>query len=72
MKNNKKLIVGIGSALVERAMAALEQEGIRKVALVVFDRNEIGNAFWELLGFTKREDLIYRNKSLVELTRIDT
>ena len=63
---------GIGSALVERAMVALEQEGIRKVALVVFDRNEIGNAFWEQLGFTKREDLIYRNKSLAELTRIDT
>ena len=63
---------GIGSALVERAMAALEKEGIRKVALVVFDRNEIGNAFWERLGFTKRDDLIYRNKSLVELTRIDT
>ena len=63
---------GIGSALVERAMAALEQEGIRKVALVVFDRNEIGNAFWERLGFHKREDLIYRNKSIVELTRIDT
>ena len=62
----------IGSALVERAMAALEQEGIRKVALVVFDRNEAGNAFWERLGFTKREDLIYRNKSIVELTRIDT
>lgn len=53
-------------------MAALEKEGIRKVALVVFDRNEAGNAFWEQLGFTKREDLIYRNKNLVELTRIDT
>ena len=63
---------GIGSALVEHAMAALEQEGIRKIALVVFDRNEVGNAFWEQLGFTKREDLIYRNKSIVELTRIDT
>ena len=62
----------IGSALVERAMAALEQEGIRKVALVVYDRNQAGNAFWERLGFTKREDLIYRNKSIVELTRIDT
>ena len=62
----------IGSALVERAMAALEQEGIRKVALVVYDRNQAGNAFWEQLGFTKRDDLIYRNKSIVELTRIDT
>jgi len=63
---------GIGSALVERAMAALEHEGIRKVALVVFDRNEIGNAFWQKHGFVKRDDLTYRNKSLVELTRIDT
>ena len=62
----------IDSALVERAMAALEQEGIRKVALVVYDRNQAGNAFWEQLGFTKRDDLIYRNKSIVELTRIDT
>ena len=62
----------IGSTLVESAMAALEKEGIRKVALVVFDRNEAGNAFWERLGFTKREDLIYRNKNIVELTRIDT
>ena len=53
-------------------MAALEQEGIRKVALVVYDRNQAGNAFWEQLGFTKRDDLIYRNKSIVELTRIDT
>lgn len=63
---------GVGSALVEHAMAALEHEGIRKVALVVFDQNVIGNAFWERLGFSKREDLIYRNKSIVELTRIDT
>ena len=63
---------GTGSALVEQAMATLEQEGIRKVALVVFDQNKVGNVFWERLGFTKRKDLIYRNKSIVELTRIDT
>ena len=45
---------------------------IIKVALVVFERNEKGNAFWEKQGFTVRNDLIYRNLSLVELTRIDT
>ncbi|MDD4311668.1 MAG: GNAT family N-acetyltransferase [Eubacteriales bacterium] len=62
----------IGSKLVKEAMAALKREGIHKVALVVFDKNEAGNAFWEKLGFGKREDLIYRNKSITELVRIDT
>ena len=63
---------GIGRALVEAALDALKAEGIHKVALVVFDRNEKGNAFWEKLGFTAREDLLYRNRALTELTRIDT
>lgn len=63
---------GIGRALVEAALDALKAEGIHKVALVVFDRNEKGNAFWEKLGFTPREDLVYRNRSLTELVRIDT
>lgn len=48
---------GIGKALVDRAMAALEQEGINKAALVVFSRNETGNDFWEKLGFSVRDDL---------------
>ena len=63
---------GMGSALVESAMQALEREGIHKVALVVFSRNETGNAFWEKRGFTQRDDLVYRNRSITELTRIDT
>lgn len=63
---------GVGRALVEAALDALRAEGIHKVALVVFDRNEKGNAFWEKLGFTTREDLVYRNRSLTELVRIDT
>ncbi len=63
---------GVGSALLERAMAALEAEGIHKVALVVFERNEVGNAFWEKRGFQHRGDLVYRNKHINPLTRIDT
>ena len=62
----------VGSALVEKVLKALKQLGISKVALVEFERNENGNAFWEKQGFTVRNDLIYRNLSLVELTRIDT
>jgi ribosomal protein S18 acetylase RimI-like enzyme len=63
---------GIAKNLVDTAMTALQKIGINKVALVVFDRNEIGNAFWEKMGFTVRNDLIYRNKALVEIVRIDT
>lgn len=63
---------GIGGALVERAMDALAVEGIQKVALVVFGRNQIGNVFWERRGFTRREDLVYRNRAIGALTRIDT
>lgn len=63
---------GIGTALVNAALHALANEGIIKVALVVFSRNDAGNAFWERLGFTARGDLTYRNKALCSITRIDT
>jgi ribosomal protein S18 acetylase RimI-like enzyme len=63
---------GIARRLADTAMNALKQCGINKVALVVFDRNKSGNAFWEKLGFTVREDLIYRNKAITEMVRIDT
>lgn len=62
---------GIGKKLVDSALAALEAEGIHKVALVVFEKNVSGNIFWEKVGFTVRDDLIYRNKSIHELKRID-
>lgn len=45
-------------------MNALAQEGINKVALVAFQRNELGNAFWENRGFESRPDLVYRNKRI--------
>ena len=63
---------GIGASLVNAAMNALKNEGINKTALVVFGKNEKGNAFWEKQGFTARDDLVYRNKSIAELLRIDT
>ena len=63
---------GIGSQLVDKCLEALEKEGIAKVALLVFNRNEAGNAFWESQGFTERTDITYRNKALTEIIRIDT
>ena len=62
---------GIGKKLVDSALTALETEGIHKVALVAFEKNMLGNAFWEKVGFTVRDDLVYRNKNIHELKRID-
>ena len=63
---------GIGTALVETVMEALRSLGINKVALVVFSKNTDGNIFWEKQGFTARDDLIYRNKTITEMIRNDT
>ncbi len=63
---------GIAKAMVKTALAAVESLGIGKVALVVFGKNKAGNEFWEGLGFTAREDLVYRNKAIIEFDRIDT
>lgn len=63
---------GIGTKLVNTCLSALEQEGINKVALLVFKYNDAGNAFWEKQGFSLREDVAYRNRSLSEMIRIDT
>jgi len=63
---------GLGERLVETALDALKAEGIKKAALSVFEKNDAGNAFWEKIGFTTRPDLVYRNKALAKLERIDT
>ena len=63
---------GIAKKLVDNAMNALDKEGINKVGLVAFERNEIGNGFCENIGFVVRDDLVYRNKNIHELKRIDT
>lgn len=63
---------GIATRLVNEAMSALKVLGINKTALVVFSKNTDGNAFWEKSGFTSRQDLVYRNKTITEMVRIDT
>ncbi|MBQ8922005.1 MAG: 1-(5-phosphoribosyl)-5-[Oscillospiraceae bacterium] len=62
---------GIGTKLLARALEALKAEHINKAALVAFKQNEIGNAFWERMGFSLREDLNYRNLALAEMIRTD-
>ncbi len=62
---------GIGRRLVQKALDALKTQGITKVFLVAFRKNEGGNAFWEAEGFRLREDLNYRDRALTELIRFD-
>ena len=63
---------GIGCQLVEKSKQTLRDCGIAKVSLVAFANNAAGNAFWESQGFSAREDVQYRNRALIHLTRIDT
>ena len=57
---------GVGKAMVVHCMNALKAEKINKVSLIAFTRNDIGNAFWKCIGWTKREDLNYYDFTLNE------
>lgn len=57
---------GIGKAMVVKCMERLKEEGINKVSLIAFTTNDIGNAFWKQVGWTKREDLNYYDFTLNE------
>ncbi len=50
---------GIGQAMVVYCMERLKEEKISKVSLIAFTANDVGNAFWKRIGWTRREDLNY-------------
>lgn len=58
--------LGIGKAMVVFCMNALKEEHINKVSLIAFTENDVGNAFWKCIGWTKREDLNYYDFALNE------
>ena len=58
--------LGIGKEMVVHCMNALKAEKINKVSLIAFTINDIGNAFWNTIGWTKREDLNYYDFTLNE------
>ena len=57
---------GIGKRMVVFAMKALKEEKINKVSLIAFTENNIGNAFWNTIGWTERLDLNYYDFTLNE------
>ena len=57
---------GIGKTMVIWCMEKLKELQINKVSLIAFTQNDIGNAFWKEIGWTKREDLNYYDFTLKE------
>ena len=57
---------GVGHRMAQHCMRALLAEGINKVSLIAFKSNEVGNAFWQGVGWTKREDIYYYDYTLNE------
>ena len=57
---------GIGKTMVIWCMEKLKELQINKVSLIAFTQNDIGNALWKEIGWTKREDLNYYDFTLNE------
>ena len=57
---------GIGRLMVVTAMEALKEEQINKVSLIAFAKNDVGNAFWNTIGWVERQDLNYYEFTLNE------
>lgn len=53
---------GIGSALVEKGLAALKKAGIGKCNLFLYRDNDPGRRFWEKTGWQVRENLVVVSK----------
>lgn len=55
---------GIGSTLIDAAIAALRREGITRVCLNVMERNDDGKRFWINRGWEKKEFLGFYSRSI--------
>ena len=58
---------GVADRLLKTAMKALEKEGIKKIASLVYKENKIGNQFWEKEGFVLKEGMTHRSKAVADL-----
>jgi len=56
----------IGKALLNCVYAAMKEEGINKMGLLVYQSNDSGNAFWIAQDWVNRSDLYYYDKNLNE------
>ena len=49
----------IGTQMVGFCMHQLRIMGINKVSLIAFAKNDIGNAFWNKIGWIRKTDVNY-------------
>lgn len=57
---------GIGTALIDAAVSALQKEGITRVCLNVMESNEDGKRFWTNRGWEKKDFLGFYSKSITD------
>ena len=62
---------GIGRKMGEFCCEQLKKEGINKVCLNACVTNEVGNKFWQKMGWTLRDDMNYYDFTLNESTLTD-
>jgi len=55
---------GIGKALVEQALAALQANGINKCHLFVIKTNQSAIGFWQHMGWFQRDDIVTMSKMI--------
>ena len=55
---------GIASDLVNKAVEALQNEGITRVCLNVMETNELGKKFWSSRGWEKKDFLGFYSKAI--------
>ena len=48
---------GIGHEMAKWCMYALKEEGINKISIIAFKSNQVGNAFWQGVGWKERADV---------------
>ena len=63
--------MGIGRKLLNKSIMALQCEGIVKIACMVFTDNNRGNRFWDSVGINPRNDIIYRDKMIINAQQVD-
>ena len=64
--NEKYRMHGIGKKMVQFCCEQLEKEKINKVCLNAFVTNEVGNKFWQKMGWVLRDDMNYYDHPLNE------
>lgn len=57
---------GIGTALINAAVVALQNEGITRVCLNVMESNEDGKRFWTNRGWEKKDFLGFYSRSITD------